>query len=120
MRQISKELAMYIMEANDESELYCVVPCKDNHPVASDIRIMSGLVRLEIKLSKNKKFVEKYDKVWEYYMHIACIPITEHSLIMAFACPEDRDKALAVAIERYEGGFKAMNKLLEAVEKRFK
>ena len=118
MRQISKELAMYILDANDESELYCVVRDKDNHPVASDIRIMSGLVRVEIRLASNKEFVKNHDKVWEYYMHITCFPITEHSLIMAFARPEDRDKALAVAFENDRSGFEAMNKFIETIESR--
>ena len=118
MRQISKELAMYILDANDESELFCVVRDKDNHPVASDIRIMSGLVRVEIRLASNKEFVKNHDKVWEYYMHITCFPITEHSLIMAFACPEDRDKALAIAAENYKNKFEAMNKFLEKIDRR--
>ena len=121
MRQISKELAMYILDANDESELFCVVRDKDNHPVASDIRIMSGLVRVEIRLASNKEFVKNHDKVWEYYMHITCFPITEHSLIMAFACPEDRDKALAIEIEKLKYGveaIKALDKFLLTIDKK--
>ena len=102
MLKISKKIFDYILNADDKTDLYCIVPGNQDIPTANDIRVMSGYLKLEVRLTENRNPDIRLRNVWEYYLHVLSVPITEHNHVKVFTSAEERDAELVATLGKYK------------------
>lgn len=119
-KRVSKEIGAFILNAGQDTDLYCILPKEHHQPVATDIRVMSSLLELSVakEIPGNKK--EGYDPVWMYYLHIKATPLSEHSLIEVYIDADERDKAWEKSVQKWhedraaaERGMRRLKKMVE-------
>lgn len=116
-KRVSKEIGTFILNAGQDTDLYCILPKENHPPVASDIRIMSTLLDMSIakEIPGNKE--EGYDPVWMYYIHIRATPLSEHSLLKVYTTAEERDREWEKSVQKWHEDNAAAERAMEKLEK---